>query len=393
MKNEGMKKPKKKIFRKILLGILVVIVAVFAFKMFLKFIHGVKDKIMSNKINSISREKINYVFIEINPSLVLTIMDGKVKDVACLNNDCVDMFDDIDIMGKDIADSIDSLYNIAKDKGYDTSNGVKVKTTGKININKEYVTVEYINEATKNELISKVINNEKIKDNTNNNYYTKLWEELKKDDEYDVVYTCSMNNDELECYIKNDFIIVYDTGEGSDTADYATMIRLWNKALPQMERIARVLKKFGVPIETDREILVLTNPIGILNYHGSKLSIDEFITTRDIVYSGKVRCDIYEVHLNDINLLKPYDIPIKLQVEEDEEVFYEGKTETHVNPIHCGENYCGRNTLKETLYCNYYESEGYGDYNREIINIYEICDLNMENCHEVPFEEYKYFDF
>lgn len=240
--NLDIKSNKKHIFRKILLGLLVIVLLIFIISMINNFITNRKIDKFRDNISSIEKEKINYVFIEINPSLVLIMKDGKVSDVACLNNDCIDIYSDIDVKGKSIDESIDNLYNLSKEKGYDTSNGVKIKTTNEIDIkNKDYISVEYINNDTKNELLSNVKNNEEIKDINNDDYHTTFWEELRKDEDYGKIYECNMNYEQLECYIKKD-IFPTNTEFNLETLKYVVLTQ---------KDIIRVLDKFSIKYEID----------------------------------------------------------------------------------------------------------------------------------------------
>lgn len=236
------KSNKKHIFRKILLGLLVIVLLLFIISMINNFITNIKINKFRDNISSIEKEKISYVFIEINPSLVLTMKDGKVSDVACLNDDCIEIYNDIDIKGKSIDESIDNLYNLSKEKGYDVSNGVKVKTTDKIEVKeKKHISIEYIDNTTKNELLSSIKNNENIKNSNNDNYYVNLWEELKKDEDYGIVYECNISNEELECYIKKD-IFPTNTEFNLETLKYVVLTQ---------KDIIRVLDKFSIKYKVD----------------------------------------------------------------------------------------------------------------------------------------------
>lgn len=229
-------KKKKHIVRYVLLGILILIVLVVGIFFVKNAIEKSNSKKFNDTINELSKDRTDYVFIEINPSFVLSIKDSKVSDIACLNDDCVSIYNDINVKGKTINESIDVVYNVSKEKGFDTSNGVKVKTTGNIDIdNKDYVTVEYINETTKNELLSNVKNNESIKDNNNDDYYTNLWNELKQDSDYDNIYSCNMEDKELKCYFTDKFISASEENSFNGLS-YSSL--------------QKVLDKFGIKYDT-----------------------------------------------------------------------------------------------------------------------------------------------
>lgn len=246
--NSNLKK-KNKLKKVLLIILLVMVLAVISFFTF-RFIRNKIDEANTKKfsgiINEVSKERTDYVFVEINPSFVLTVRDNKVSDVACLNDDCISIYNDIDVKGKNLNDSIDNIYNTSKEKGFDTSNGVKVKTSDNVSIkSKDYITIEYIDATKEKELLNEVKNNEEIKNVSNDDYYSKLWEELKKDPNYDDVYTCNMNDSkELECYI------ILETGINKDS-DYdrlGTEEKLQELFGNSQSKIYNTLKKFNFDV-------------------------------------------------------------------------------------------------------------------------------------------------
>lgn len=289
-------RPKKHIFRKILLGILILVLLFFSYRFIRSKIDEMNVKKINSTINELAKEKIDYVFVEINPSFVLTIKDNKVSDVACLNDDCMSMYNDVDIKNKTISESIDNLFNLAKDKGFDTSNGVKIKTTIEIDVKgKDYIAVEFINEPTKNELLSQVKNNEEIKDNNNDDYYSNLWNELKKDKDYDKVYSCSMDNDILHCYILKDFIDTeIELGDPLYLVKYSELASAF----------FRTLDKFGVKYSTGTSFDWII-PGGITGLSGVFINGTEYSY---ISYqSGTTYYDnVLKYENNDITTLVPF---------------------------------------------------------------------------------------
>jgi len=243
MKKDSNNKPKKKSkVKKILLIILLIIVLLVVLFFGYRFIKNKIDEKNAEKyskiVNDVNKDKVSYVFVEINPHLVLTIKDNKVNDIACLNDDCLSIYKDLDVKGKDLDSSIDVIYNVSKEKGFDTSNGIKLSSTDTINIkNKENITIEYIDTIKEKELLNDVKNNETIKEVSNGDYYTRLWNELKKDKDYGNVYTCNMNdNKELECYI------TLETGINNDS-DYDMIDRLQDRLSGSYTSIMNTLKK------------------------------------------------------------------------------------------------------------------------------------------------------
>ena len=227
-------KVKKHIFRKIVLGLIILVVLFLGNRFISEKINELKANEFNKKISEIASEKIDYVFIKINPYLLLSMRNGKVHAVTCLNQDCYKIYNDLRLEEKNINESIDIIYNVSKEKGFDTSNGVKVKTTGNIEIEeKEYVSVERISESTKDEIISNIEDIE-IENTSNEDYYSKLWEELKKDSDYDKLYTCDMENGELACYLT--------WKELSSEVDIFTKQKKFSE-------IKYVLEKFGIKTE------------------------------------------------------------------------------------------------------------------------------------------------
>lgn len=322
---------KKGRLKKILLIILLVIVFIVLLFLAYRFISNKLDEAnaekMRNIISEVNKEKISYVFVEINPSFVLTVKDNKVSAVACLNDDCVSVYNDIDVKDKNINESIDNLYNISKQKGFDTSNGVKVKTSDNINIeSKDYITVEYIDTTKEKELLNEVKNNEEIKNVSNDDCYSTLWEELKKDPKYDDVYTCNMNdNKELECYI------ILDTGINEDK-DYDVSIEnglLNDIFMNSSNKILNTLKKFNFDVRDTKVYInniefgyvplftasgtpyknaLTARIVDILDDDVCNVFYDPDDPTSGIIFEGgkcKVEDGFYIIPLNKVNLVNP----------------------------------------------------------------------------------------
>lgn len=244
----NLKRRKKKVFIIIILIVSIPLLLFFGYRFISNKIDEANTKKFSGIINEVSKERTDYVFVEINPSFVLTIRDNKVSDVACLNDDCISIYNNIDVKGKNLNDSIDNIYNTSKEKGFDTSNGVKVKTSDNVSIkSKDYITIEYIDATKEKELLNEVKNNEEIKNVSNDDYYSKLWEELKKDPNYDDVYTCNMNDSkELECYIILETGINKDSDYNMDTPEKYNLIqKIFTNST---NKIFNTLKKFNFDV-------------------------------------------------------------------------------------------------------------------------------------------------
>lgn len=232
-------------FMKVIFVILCIILVGLLFTRVNGILKKMNDEKINRALNELYEDKIGYVFIEINPSLVLTTKGDKVTDVACLNEDCNKMEGDIDVVGKNLTNSVEAIYNLAKDKGFDTSKGVKIKTSESIQIDNKlnYVTVEYLSKDEEVKMLDGV-KDKTIDRNDNNSYYTELWEKLKKDSRYDESYTCNMDSGKLECYLKEDFIRPLDgILDESSPVTKALQITFFN----QITGIKETLDKFDIP--------------------------------------------------------------------------------------------------------------------------------------------------
>ena len=198
-----------------------------------------------------------------------------------------------------------------------------------------------------------------------------------------------MNNEELECNIKKDFTIhSYTDEESKSMTDKITIARVWNTEItPKLSKIARVLKKFNIKVGVDNELVVITNPIGYIYINDVKYSTVVIPqTTADIEYNTKIRCDIYGFKLIDINLLKPNAIPTHIILDEGETpvdtTLYENKY------FICGEHNCTKKIDRNQWYCEYNDSEGYGNWINKYETIYQLCDNNKNNCYDISFDEF-----
>lgn len=305
-------KKKKRIFLKIILCLLALIILFILIKLGINYIHNIKDKKINNKISELSSEKVDYVFVEINPSLVLMVENEKIKKVSCLNNDCMTMLSDLHINNMKIMDGINDIYELAREKSFDTSKGVKIKSTTYIEAEKynyDFITVEYITEKQKDNLLEEVIGSkDELLDN--GTYYEKLWTELKKDSDYSKVYDCKMDNNELEC----NFIKKAITPSIIDI--YADFINV-DEWLTSGDNVIRTLKKFGFNVKKDEvEINGVSYGYSPVFYYNDekhenvlitepkeKLSDEycEFVENKNCI----IKTGVQFIEIGDMNLVNP----------------------------------------------------------------------------------------
>ena len=229
--------------------ILILILGVIALILFnnLKIKNSKKDvNKFIEEYNKLSEEKISYVVVEINPKAILEMINNKITNIGCLNEDCENVFN-IDIKGKTLNDAVEALYERAKNKGINTSDGVQISSTNNevknALENLEYVNYTEINIEKENELLNQVRDNEDMKNKSNElDYNKKLLEFYKNDKDYGTLYTCNIIDNELECYISESF---YNNLPGEPSF---SNIYTYNA---DHQKLMNVLEKFNIEYVTN----------------------------------------------------------------------------------------------------------------------------------------------
>ena len=239
-------KRKINIFIFIFLGILLVIFMLLMLNLIKIKISNYNTNKLIEEINTVKENEISYVFVEINPKIVLEFEGDKVIDKSCLNEDCITTFNDLDLENKNINEAIDILYNQAKDSGFDTSNVTISSANPSIEekaANIEYSTYQNINKEEEKELMNEVIDNTSISNSDNKlNYNGELLEVYKSDSAYGSIYTCSIENNDLACYIAEDFYQELSR----DTISLNEMLLQFDKVIDFMA----LLDKFNIQYTT-----------------------------------------------------------------------------------------------------------------------------------------------
>lgn len=306
-------KKKKHILKKIFFTILFLVLIIFLGLDIYKKIEKMNIQKYQDALIEISNDKLSYVFLEINPSFALILKGSNVSDAYCLNDDCLDIYNDINIKDKNINESIDIIYNISKEKGFDTSKGVKVKSSESINIEKkDYIALEYIEPNKEKELLDTVKNKDNLTSINNDVYYHKLWEKLKKDSDYDKVYSCNMDNGKLECY----FIIesIMPMADVLDESKPVTDIMSQN-VFSVLNKVKRTLNKFNIKtIDSGFGTVVYINNIGYTYALDTNLFRD---------YTTQICYDDFgcfpqhhrdKFNIKDLDLLNPSSIQSKIEI-------------------------------------------------------------------------------
>ncbi len=243
-------KRNKKIIRKMLLIVLaVVLVLVVSYLMYVK-ISNYKTRKLLSKIENVKKEEVNIAIVEINPSVALEVKNNKVIKKGCINDDCIKIYNSIDIINKELNKVIEILYNKAKEEGIDTKDGVKVSSTNteleKIVKKLSYVKYKKITNEEEKKIVSKVLDNDNIKNQESKKTYNqKLLDTYKKDSDYGKLYTCDLKDNNLSCHFTEKFVKkeLNEPVNASDLEYYNYVLRI---ATVTNAKLVRVLDKFNI---------------------------------------------------------------------------------------------------------------------------------------------------
>ena len=238
-------KKRNGIIGKIFLALLVLLIAIFTYLSVANLLMKYDNNKLQKKVKEVASE-ITYVVIEINPKIILELKDGKVINSGCLNSDCLTVFDNLDLKDISIKQATEKLYNRAKDKNVDISNGVILSSSDK-NIEEEikdlnYVYYKKIDKKQIKEEIKNVIDNKEIKEQKNQNEVNNdILAIYKKDKHYGSLYECKIVENELECYITKSF-----ANRLSDEGDSIEEIM---RNISDMRFLENIFDKFGFDYE------------------------------------------------------------------------------------------------------------------------------------------------
>ncbi len=236
-----------KIIRKLLLILLLAILLFLGINCIKIKMKEAQTNRALKEINQVKTNEISYVFIEINPKIVIEFKGNKAVNYACLNEDCMTVFDNMELVDKELEQVVDTLYQKAKDKGIDVTKGVNVssineKIKEKVK-NIEYVTYIKIEREEEQKLINEVINHKEIINSSHKKSYNEeLLEAYQKDKDYGKTYTCNINHDELSCYITDQF---YDK-LGKDYNSLSDVLL----QIDEIVNLMAVFDKFGIKYTT-----------------------------------------------------------------------------------------------------------------------------------------------
>jgi len=238
-------KTKPKIISKIFLIILTFLIIAFSYFFLSNTLMKYNNNKLKKEIGKVNSE-ITYAIIEINPKIILELKNGKVINTGCLNDDCLLVFNDIDLNDLSLKEATEKLYNKAKDENIDVSNGVSVSSSNEKVENEvdelEYVKYKKIDRTEEKEEIKKVIDNDDIKEEKNENKISNdILSAYKKDKDYGNLYKCEIADSSPVCYITESFAKKLSSKNES--------IEEFMNALKQMRNLENILDKFEFDYE------------------------------------------------------------------------------------------------------------------------------------------------
>lgn len=306
-------KKKKKIFLIIILSLIFIGIVLSLYSLIKRGIISKNDSKINTSINELKNDKEDYVFLEINPKLLLAVRNDKVESVNCMNHDCQNFYNDIHVKNLNTVEAINQIYLLAGNKGFDTSHGVKIKSTTYIPVEKydyDFIEIEYIKEEEKNKLLTEVLDYNNTEKQSNENYYDSLLEKLKQDDDYDKFYSCKKENNELSCgFIMSSIKVGFDI-ESIDVLDPDSLFSNKNDVL-------RILKKFNFDVSGDIVRINNVNYNYSISFTNNGTKYDNVLYRETIeklsdelcTYISDNNCylttGIEFIKLSDINLLEP----------------------------------------------------------------------------------------
>lgn len=324
---------KKKIFLIIVITIILILLGLLTYYFISVYNINKNSKKMEEIVKEVKENNINYVFVDINPSFTLVMQNDIVSQVVCRNDDCTKLKQFINIEGKDLINAVNEIYNTATENGYDTKNGVYVKTTTPLpqKLNNNYIHIETIEKNEEENLLKENIDKIEIELNDNE----QLLEKLKKDEDYGNIYSCSIISNNVECYLNHD---MKSNGETH---------------LIQQKRIASVLNRFGIKTESAWEMGVVEEPLFKLYIDGSKFVNLGGNAIDNMSYIGTYNCGDVRFNLKDLNLLNPTDIQEHFYNEEHDITFHKYIYYLPINnEQQCGDKICKAYVKEHNPYCN-----------------------------------------
>lgn len=331
MKKKNCKK--KRFLITIVIIIILILLSLLSYYFISVYNINKNSKNMKDIVEEVKENNVNYVFLDINPSFTLVMQNDIITQVVCRNNDCIELKKSLNIEGKDLVNAVDTIYNTATEKGYDTKDGVYIKTTTPLSqkLSTNYIHIETIEKDEEENLLKENIDKIEIELTDNE----KLIEKLEKDEDYGNIYSCSIINSNVECYLNDN---MKSNGE--------TQLLL-------LKRVAAVLNRFGVKTESAWEMGVVEEPLFKLYIDGTKFVNLGGSGINTMSYIGTYNCGDVRFNLKDLNLLNPTDIQEHFYNEEHDITF-----EKHIyyipinNEQECGDKICKAHVKEHNPYCN-----------------------------------------
>lgn len=230
-----------RLFRKFFLLLFGIIILFAGYYFSSSLIGQYQSRKLKNNLTKLKNDEVSYVILEINPKILIELKGEQITNTSCLNPDCQKVFGKENLIELSLNNAIEKLYQKAQENGVDVSKGVILFTTNEKIKEKaskfNYVTYKKITRKEEQDLISQVDNEEIKKQVNKKDYNQELLNIYKKDSDYGKLYECSINNNEIECYITKQF--------DDDLAVVFNIVN-FNEIYANLQKLDRLLDKFNV---------------------------------------------------------------------------------------------------------------------------------------------------
>lgn len=178
---------------------LIILISLVSFK---NYLIELNDERINEQITRLNRDRPRYIFADVDAEMILTVMGDKIVEVTCRNDKCLEIDPEEEIRFMEITKGVKYLYEYAAHSGCSYSKGIKLRSHENIILGEDldFVFREHISLEEEEKLLKEAKERRRLVDIMGVNYYDLLWKELKKDYQYDKVYSCSMDGGTLKCH-------------------------------------------------------------------------------------------------------------------------------------------------------------------------------------------------
>lgn len=212
---------------------------------------NLNDDIVNERITRLTDMKQTYAFLNTDPPIVLTLRGDHIADVGCFDEECLDLEIEFFIIDKNFSDGIRFIFENARYLGLFSYKGITIEAYENIVMDEEldYITMKHITKDEVEERLKKVKRHATLVSSEYDGLVDDLWDELKKDYQYDKVYSCHKEDENLECHFRKEFLWPFESP--LDDNKYVRNMR--SLLLNRHYQIMNTLDKFNIPHTFDKK--------------------------------------------------------------------------------------------------------------------------------------------